>query len=62
MKYNYYIVAFENGKTVFASCFNEVEAEILSKAVMIKNGFTREIKTIIKTTNISDMIETDFIA
>ena len=62
MKHNYYIVTFENEKTVFASCFNEEEAEILSKAVMIKNGFTRKIQSIIKTTNISDMTDTDFIA
>ncbi|WP_304430916.1 hypothetical protein [Romboutsia ilealis] len=62
MKNNYYIVTFENGKTVFASCTNEEEAEILSKATMIKNGFTREIKYIVKTSNISDMTETDFIA
>lgn len=53
---------FENGKTVFASCFNEEEAEILAKAIMIQNGLTREVKLIKKTTNISDMADTDFIA
>ena len=62
MKYNHYIVTFENGRTVSVSCMNEEEAEILSKAVMIKNGLTREIKSIIKTTNISDMTDTDFIS
>lgn len=62
MKHNYYIVTFENGKTVFTSCFNEQEAEILAKAIMIKNGLTREIKSIIKTINITDMTNTDFIA
>lgn len=62
MKNNHYIVTFENGKTVFASCFNEEEAEILAKAVMIKYGLTREVKSINKTTNISDMADTDFIA
>ncbi len=62
MKYNHYIVTFKNGKTVFVSCMNEEEAEILSKAVMIKNGFTRDVKSITKTTNISDMVDTDFVA
>lgn len=62
MKNNHYIVTFENGKIVYTSCMNEEEAEILAKAVMIKNGLTREIKSIIKTTNISDMTDTDFIA
>lgn len=62
MKHNHYIVTFENGKTVFVDCFNEEEAEILAKAVMIKNGLTREIKFIKKTSNISDMVDTDFIA
>lgn len=62
MKHNYYIVTFKNGKTVFASCMNEEEAGILSKAVMIKNGFTRDVKSIMKTTNISDMVDTDFVA
>ena len=62
MKNNHYVVTFENGRTVFASCFNEEEAEILAKAVMIKNGLTREIKSIRKTTNISDMADMDFVA
>lgn len=62
MKHNYYIVTFENGKTVFVSCFNEKEAEILTKAVMIRKGLTMEVKSIVKTTNISDMTGTDFIA
>lgn len=62
MKNNYYIVTFENGRTVFASCTNEEEAEILAKAVMIKNGLTREVKSVTKTTNISDMTDTNFIA
>ena len=62
MKHNYYIVTFENGRTVFTSCFNEEEAEILAKAVMIKNGLTREVKSIKKSTNISDMVDTDFVA
>ena len=61
MKHNYYIVTFENGKTVFVRCFNEVEAEILAKAIMIKNGLTREIKSIIKTNDLSKMKTTDFI-
>ena len=62
MKHNYYIVTFENGRTVFTSCFNEEEAEILAKAVMIKNGLTREVKSIKKSTNISDMEDADFVA
>ena len=62
MKHNYYIVTFENKKTVFVNCFNEEEAEILAKAIMIQNGLTREVKSIKKTTNISDMVDTDFVA
>lgn len=62
MKHNHYVVTFKNGKTVFVSCFNEEEAEILAKAVMIRKELTREIESIVKTTNISDMTDTDFIA
>ncbi len=62
MKHNHYIVTFENGRTVFASCFNEEEAEILAKAVMIKNGLTRDIKSIRETNNLLQMETTDFIA
>lgn len=62
MKYNHYIVTFENERTVFASCFNEEEAEILAKAVMIKNGLSREIKSIVKTNDLSKMETTDFVA
>ena len=62
MKHNYYIVTFENGRTVFTSCFNEEEAEILAKAIMIKNGLTREVKSIKKSANISDMEDADFVA
>lgn len=61
MKHNHYIVTFENGKTVFTSCFNEEEAVILAKAVMIKNGLTREIKSIRKTSNLSMMADVDFV-
>ena len=46
----------------FTSCFNEEEAEILAKAIMIKNGLTREVKSIKKSANISDMEDTDFVA
>ena len=46
MRHRYYIVTFKNGKTVFARCFNQEEAEILSKAVMIKEGLSREIESI----------------
>jgi len=62
MKNNHYIVTFKNGKTVFASCMNEEEAEILAKAVMVKNGFTREVESIIKTTNVYDMKYTNYIS
>jgi len=49
MEYKYYIVTFNNGKTVFVNCFNREEAEILAKAIMINNGFTREIVSITET-------------
>lgn len=62
MKQNYYIVAFENEKTVFVSCFNEAEAKILAQAVMLRKGLTMEAKSIVKTSNISDMTDVDFIA
>lgn len=62
MKFNHYIVTFKNGKTVFAHCFDEEEAEILAKAVMIKNGLTREITSIRKTNNLSMMSIADFVA
>lgn len=61
MKNNHYIVTFENGRTVFVGCFNEGEAEILAKAVMIKNGLIRDIKSIVKTNDLSKMETTDFI-
>lgn len=62
MKQNYYIVTFKDRKTVFVSCFNEEEAKILAQAVMIRKGLTMEVKSIVKTSNISDMTDVDFIA
>lgn len=62
MKRKHYIVTFENGKTVFTSCFDEEEARILAMAIMIQNGLTRVVKSVKKTTNLSDMADTDFIA
>lgn len=62
LKRNYYIVAFKDGKTVFVSCFNEEEAKILAQAVMIRKGLTMEVKSIVKTSNISDITDVDFIA
>lgn len=62
MKQKHYIVTFGNGKTVFASGFNEEEAEILAKAVMIKSGLSYEIESVKTTSNISDMADTDFVA
>lgn len=46
MRHRYYIVTFKNEKTVFCRCFNKEEAEILSKAVMINHGLSREIESI----------------
>lgn len=62
LKRNYYIVAFKDGKTVFVSCFNEDEAKILAQSVMIRKGLTMEVKSVVKTSNISDMTDVDFIA
>lgn len=62
MKRNYYIVTFKDGNTVFVSCFNEEEAKILAQAIMIRKGLTMEVKSIVKTSNISDMTDVDFIA
>lgn len=62
MRLNYYIVTFKNGKTVFVTCFNKEEAEILSKALMIKSGFTREIESIVTTNDLKKMKDTDYIA
>lgn len=62
MKHNHYIVIFENGRTAFTTCMNMEEAEILAKAVMIKNGLSREIKSIVKTNDLSKMKTTDFVA
>lgn len=62
MKHNYYIVTFYNNMTVFASCMNEEEAEILSKAIMIKNGLSREIKSIVKINDLNRREQTDFVA
>ena len=62
MNQNHYIVTFNHGRTVFASGFNMEEAEILAKAVMIKNGLSYEIKDIKITSNLADMADTDFVA
>lgn len=62
MKQNHYILTFTNGKTVFASGFNAEEAEILAKAVMIKNGLSYKVKKIKVTSDLSDMADTDFVA
>lgn len=57
MKQNYYIVTFRNEKTVFVSCFNEEEAKILTQAVMIRKRLTMDVKSIVKTSDISDMAD-----
>ena len=62
MKQNHYIVTFGNGRTVFASGFNAEEAEILAQAVMIKSGLSYEIEDVKRTSNLSDMADTDFVA
>lgn len=62
MKPNYYIVTFKNSKKVFVTAFNKEDALILAQAIMINNAFTRELETIVLTSNISDMTDTDFIA
>ena len=62
MKQNHYIVTFNNGKTIFVSAFNTKEAEILAKAVMIKNGLSHDIKSVKRPSNLSDMADTNFIA
>lgn len=62
LKRNYYIVTFKDGKTIFVSCFNEEEAKILAQAVMIRKGLTMGVKSVAKTSNISDMTDVDFIA
>ena len=62
MKQEHYIVTFKNGRTVFASSFNEEEAKILAQAVLIKNGMTYEVGSIKRTSNLSDMVDTDFVA
>ena len=62
MKHNNYVISFKNGKTVFASAFNETEAIILSQAVMIKNGFTYEVEDVRETRYMDDAKLTDFYA
>lgn len=62
MKHRYFVVTFENGKTVFASCFNHTEAKILSQAVMIKNALTYDVKGIRLATGLEEMQKTDFVA
>jgi hypothetical protein len=62
MKYKHYIVTFTTDKTVFTTCMNQEEAEILAMAIMIKNGLIRDIKSIVETNNISDMADTDYIS
>lgn len=62
MKQKHYIVTFKNGRTVFASSFNEEEAKILAQAVLIKSGMTYEVENIKRTSNLSDMVDTDFVA
>jgi len=62
MKPNYYIVTFQNGKTVFVTAFNKTDALILAQATMIKNGLTRELESIMSNMNPSDMPDTDFIS
>ena len=58
---SYYIVTFTNGRTVFVSGFNKEEAEILAKALMIKNGLSYKIESVKTTSNLSDMTDTDFV-
>lgn len=62
MRYNYYIVKFKNGFTVFATCGSKKEAEILAQAIMIKQGYDYEIKDITETDDHMDKWNTNFIA
>lgn len=59
MSRNYYIVTFENGKTVFVRTTREEDLETIEKKIMVQHGFTDKIKSVTKTTNISDMVDTD---
>jgi glycerophosphoryl diester phosphodiesterase len=62
MKNKHYVVTFSNRRKVFVSCFNKEEAEILSKAIMIKIGFTREITSITEAHDSFQITACDFIA
>ena len=61
MKHNYYIVTFTNGKTVFATCSNPEDAEILGMAAMIRNGFSKTVKSVRKADGIAEMRTTNFV-
>lgn len=54
MKKKNYIVIFKNERSVFVSCFDAEEAEILAKAIMIRNGLSKDVKSIIETMNARD--------
>lgn len=60
MKKGRFLVIFKNNKKVFASAFSKEDAEILASSVMIKNGFTREIKEIVEGVDWAYMAVADF--
>jgi hypothetical protein len=59
MKWNYYYIKFESGKTVFVRALNPENAKILAQAIMITNGLNKTIKSLIKT-DLNDMMKADF--
>ena len=62
MRDKYFIVTFTNGKTVFVRCHNSLEAEILAKAEMIKNGFTFYVWNVRETKDGSERKTVDMVA
>ena len=60
----HYIVTFMNNKKVWVDITdnNINEARTLATAVMGHCGYNTDIKSVIKTTNLSDIADVDFVA
>ena len=61
---NHYIVTFNNNKKVWVDIENTNmdEVKALACAVMDDMNYEADIKSVIKTTNLSDIADVDFVA
>lgn len=62
MKNKWFVVTFQNKKTVLVAAFNTEEATILAQAEMIKQGYTYDVDKIENIEFAFHIPETDYLA